>query len=110
MGGLFGEEDTWLPGLTTENFFVICEKALLEYWTHLEEDKLRVCVRNRAGAPQAEVWYWARLNSIDPKPLVIPLNFQKRRADAQPAIRVGQRGWSTWTLVPLTFHTCLHTL
>ena len=30
MGGLFGEADTWIPGLTTENFYVICEKALFE--------------------------------------------------------------------------------
>ena len=30
MGGLFGAADTWIPGLTTENFYVICEKALLK--------------------------------------------------------------------------------
>ena len=30
MGGLFSEADTWLPGLTTENFYVTCEKALLK--------------------------------------------------------------------------------
>ena len=30
MGELSGEADTWLPGLTTKNFFVICEKALLK--------------------------------------------------------------------------------
>ncbi len=30
MGGLFGEADTRLPGLTTWNFYVICEKALLK--------------------------------------------------------------------------------
>ena len=30
MGGLSGETDTWLPGLTTEFFCEISEKALLE--------------------------------------------------------------------------------
>ena len=64
-------------------------------WARLEKDKLRVRFRGRADAPQPEVWYWARLNSIDSKPFVIPLNLQERRIDAAPAIRIGVRGWST---------------
>jgi len=64
-------------------------------WAHLEMDELRVRFRGRADAPQPEVWYWARLNSIDSKPFVVSLDLKDRHVDAAPAIRIGLRGWST---------------
>jgi hypothetical protein len=63
--------------------------------TRLEEDELRVRFPGRADAPQPEVWYWARLNSIDTAAFEVPLELQGRRAATIPTIRVGLRGWST---------------
>lgn len=63
-------------------------------WSHLEKDVLRVRFPSKTNVLQPEVWYWARLNSIDPEPLVIPLDIQQRRTDSLPGIRVGLRGWS----------------
>jgi hypothetical protein len=69
--------------------------SALHAWAHLEKDELRVRFRGHADAPQPEVWYWARLNSIDSKPFVLALNLQERIVDATPVIRIGLRGWST---------------
>jgi hypothetical protein len=63
--------------------------------TRLEEDELRVRFPGRADAPQPEVWYWARLNSIDNTAFEVPLELQGRRATTVPRIRIGLRGWST---------------
>ena len=63
--------------------------------TRLEEDELRVRFPGRADAPQPEVWYWARLNSIDSAAFEVPLELQGRRNTTAPTIRVGLRGWST---------------
>ena len=69
--------------------------STLYSWARLEKDELRVRFRGRADAPQPEVWYWARLNSIDPKPFVVSLDLKDRRVDATPTIKIGLRGWST---------------
>ena len=63
--------------------------------TRLEEDELRVRFPGRADAPQPEVWYWARLNSIDTAAFEVPLELQGRRNTTAPVIRVGLRGCST---------------
>lgn len=70
------------------------DASVVNAWARLEKDELRVRFKGRADAPQPEVWYWARLNSIDPEPYVIPLDFQQRLAGTRPGIRVGLRGWS----------------
>jgi hypothetical protein len=69
--------------------------SAIHSFTRLEEDELRVRFPGRADAPQPEVWYWARLNSIDTAAFEVPLELQGRRATTVPAIRVGLRGWST---------------
>lgn len=68
--------------------------SALNSWTRIEQDELRVRFTGRADAQQPEVWYWVRLNSIDPKPFVIPLDFQQRKDDTPVGIRLGLRGWS----------------
>ena len=69
--------------------------SVLHAWARLEKDEIRVRFRGHADAPQPEVWYWARINSIDSEPFVIPLNLQGRNVDASPVVRIGLRGWST---------------
>jgi len=71
------------------------QASAVHSWTRLEKDDLRVRFPGRADAPQPEVWYWARLNSIDPAPFEVSLELQSRRATTIPAIRIGLRGWST---------------
>ncbi len=70
------------------------QAAALRLSRRIEKDQLRVRFRGTADAPQPEVWYWARLNSIDPEPLVIPLDLRYRSANSVPSIRLGLRGWS----------------
>ena len=67
----------------------------LRSWTRLESDEIRVRFPGRPDAPQPEVWYWKRLNSIDPKAFDIALNLEQRQEDSVPLIKVGLRGWST---------------
>ena len=55
------------------------EASEVHAWARLEKDELRVRFKGRADAPQPEVWYWARLNSIDTKPFEIPLDLQQRQ-------------------------------
>ncbi len=83
------------------------DASVLRSWTHLEKDELRVRFPGHADAPQPEVWYWARLNSIDPEPFVVPLDLQQIQTDSSPTIRIGLRGWSTpptWILSDMSDH------
>jgi hypothetical protein len=63
---------------------------------HLEQDRLRVRFRDTDAAPSPEVWYWARLSQIDPRPFTLDVDLGRPGGrDASVMLRVGLRGWST---------------
>jgi len=86
------DQDRVLPAIPTE---LAKQPSVVRAWARLEKDDLRVRFKGRADAPQPEVWYWQRLNSIDTSPFVIPLSLEQRHSDGLPGFRIGLRGWSS---------------
>ncbi|NOT57282.1 MAG: hypothetical protein HOP18_21990 [Deltaproteobacteria bacterium] len=62
---------------------------------HLEEDRLLTRFRPKDETMQ-ELWYWAKLTHLDPKPFTVPLDLSDRLATStEPlTVRLSFRGWS----------------
>lgn len=63
---------------------------------HLEEDRILLRFAPTATDGEPELWYWAKLTHIDPRPLRLRLDLRERLAapGAPVSLKLRFRGWS----------------